>query len=135
MDGITDVAALELLRLYPERYRTLAELRALANSVSVADSRGGSAGRVTVLFGGQVTPSLTGDVLTGGNLVDLLLEQGEDIRTLRTTYSAEFNNSNELLEAISSITGESLEAIRGDNGIRTALGNQFLGLYAVSWEA
>lgn len=87
--------AIEQLRNHPETYRTPESLRALAAQVDA-----NSAGRITVLYSGPIT-----DYVSSGQVVEAMVEAGEDVRVINTSEAADFLRSRDFNAAVARAFG------------------------------
>jgi hypothetical protein len=93
--GLTADAAVEALLKNPEAYSTRDALRELARQVSVE-----SAGRVTVLYSGDVASHLP-----SWKVVTAMEAAGEDIRIIDRSQAAHFLNSDEFTQSVARAHG------------------------------
>lgn len=87
---ITSEEAIALLRQHPEAYQTREQLRALAAQVDA-----NTTGRTTVFYSGQ-----TAKGVWSSDVIDAMLESGDDIRVINTSEAAKLLNSREFLNSV-----------------------------------
>jgi Ca2+-binding RTX toxin-like protein len=120
MSGLTADQAINLLNSHPEEFTTIESLRNLASRVSVEPIGSLPPGTVTVLYSGQ-----TGSNINGGNIVNGMVAQGDDVRAISRTEIYEFLVDESFQSAVAELLpGSSVEKINSPAWAND-LGNKF----------